>query len=161
MRHPVAALAVLCVYLGPSSSMANGTPPSLADERFYVGSVEIAGPTTIPNGGSASYTLTVNITRNNVALAAPIIGTQGPPPPRIRPALYVGSTQLTFNEVTIPPYQNSFTTTLALSCVNNEVRGNIAGSGHGGKTWWGQDDPAEVKGHLNETESTPIRVLCR
>lgn len=144
--------------------MGIGGTPALRDGRFAVSSVTMTGPATIPNGGSANYTVTAVIVRDNIAANAQIIGTQGPPPPRIRPAIYSGNTQLTFNEVNVPPNVNTITSTLTLSCRNNEVRGNVAGTGHGGRgqfLWWSWDDPAEIKGHLNERESSVIKVLCR
>ena len=56
------------------------------------------------------------------------------------------------------------TATLSLPCVNNAVRGSAGRSGHGGRAqflFWRWDDPAEIRGHLNETESTALRVMCR
>lgn len=144
--------------------MGVGGTPTLRDARFAVNNVTLNGPATIANGGSANYTVTATITRDGIAANAQIPGTQGPPPPRIRPSIYVGNTQLTFTEVNIPPNVNTITATLRLSCVNNEVRGNVAGSGHGGRgqfLFWSWDDPAEIKGHLNERESGILRVLCR
>ena len=144
--------------------MGLGGTPTLRDARFAVTGVNINGPTSITNGGSANYTVTATITRDGIAANAQITGTQGPPPPRIRPSIYVGNTQLTFAEVNIPPNVNTVTATLRLSCTNNEVRGSSAGSGHGGRgqfLFWSWDDPAEIKGHLNEKESGVLRVLCR
>lgn len=144
--------------------MGLGGAPTLRDARFAVASVSLTGPSTITNGGSATYTVTATITRDGIGANAQIVGTQGPPPPRIRPSLYSGGTQLTFNEVDIAPNVNTIISTLTLSCRNNEVRGDKAGTGHGGRgqfLWWSWDDPAEIKGHLNEKESTVTKVLCK
>ena len=138
----------------------------LADSRFYVSSVTITGPSKIRNGQSANYIVTAVIARNGIALNAPIVGTLGPPPPRIRPSIYSGNRQLTFSEVTIPRNVNTITTSLTLSCVNREIRGDRAGSGHGSPSvtcflWWcWNDDVAQINGHLNETESVPLGVVC-
>lgn len=144
--------------------MGVGNTPPLRDTRFAVNSVTITGPTSISNGGSANYTITASIHRDNIAQNATIVGTQGPPQPRIRPSIYSGSTQLSFTEVDIPPNVNAINVTLTLTCRNNEVRGAVSGSGHGGRgqfLLWRWDDPAEIRGHLNEKESEPLRVLCR
>ena len=144
--------------------MGVGGTPTLRDSRFAVTRVTMIGPGGIPNGGSANYTVTATIQRDGVAANAQIIGTQGPPPPRIRPAVYSGNTQLVFSEVNIAPNVSTVTATLTLSCVNNQVRGSAGSSGHGGRSqflFWSWDDPAEIKGHLNETESATLRVLCR
>lgn len=141
-----------------------GGTTTLRDARFAVTGISLNGPATIANGGSANYTVSATITRDGIAAGAQIIGTQGPPPPRIRPSIFSGNTQLGFTEVNIPPNVNTITTTLTLSCVNNEIRGSSAGSGHGGRTqflFWSWDDPAEIKAHLNERESGIFRVLCR
>lgn len=104
--------------------MGIGSTPSLKDMRFDVTSVGLSGPSTISNGGSANYSVSVNIQRTGAGPNDTIIGTApNVPPPRIRPALYSGSTQLTFQEINFEPRQNSATVTLTLSCVNNEVRG--------------------------------------
>jgi hypothetical protein len=144
--------------------MGLGSSPPLKDVRFAVTSVTLAGPATIPNGGSANYTVTATINRDGIAANATIVGTQGPPPPRVRPSIHVGNTQLTFADVDVLPNVNTISTSLTLTCSNNEVRGDVAGSGHGGTgqfLWWSWDDPAEIKGHLNERESKKTRVLCR
>ena len=162
-KHPCttsfgAALLALLLLMGI------GGTPTLRDSRFAVTRVTIIGPATIPNGGNANYTVTATIQRDGVAANAQIIGTQGPPPPRIRPAVFSGNTQLVFSEVNIAPNVNTVTATLSLSCTNNEVRGSAGRRGHGGRTqllFWSWDDPAEIKGHLNETESTTLRVMCQ
>lgn len=159
-RIGVTAVAVGCVV--PLLLGLGGSPP-LRDSRFAVTNVTIAGPATIANGGSANYTVTATIQRDGIGANEQIVGTQGPPPPRVRPSLYVGNTQLTRTEVNVAPNVNTITVTLALTCSNNEVRGNLAGSGHGGThrfLFWSWTDPAQVKGHLNERESTPLNVLC-
>ena len=140
----------------------------LQDTRFSVDSVSVAGPDAIPNGGNATYRVTVGITRH-VSQSDTIIGTQVPPPPAIRPAIYSGGTQLTFQQIDFFPNENTKTVVLTLSCVNHEVRGSVAGSGHGNPKapqWWclwlcTSPDPAPIKGHLNERDSgNTINVLC-
>lgn len=162
MKH-VRVLGLVAVVAATPVLLGIGSSPTLRDARYAVTSVSIAGPTRISNGGSATYTVTANINRDGIAQNAQIVGTQGPPPPRIRPAIYSGGAQLTFAEVNIPPNVNTVTVSLTLSCVNNEVRGDRAGSGHGGRgqfLWWSWDDPADIKGHLNEKESESLKVLC-
>jgi hypothetical protein len=151
----VLALATVPVLMG-----MGGTPP-LRDIRFSVSSVTLDGPETIRNGESANYTLSAVIVRDGIAQNAVIRGTQGPPPPRIRPSIMSGNTQIARIEINIPANINTITVPLRLSCVNNEVRGALAGTGAGGKIlWW--DNPAEVRGHLNERDSTRrLRILCR
>lgn len=154
-RFVVAAFAV--VVIGPFL-LGNGSPV-LRDARFTVTGVELSGPTTIANGTSASYTVKATIHRDSIP-AGDVIAA----PPSIRLAIYSGGAQLTFADVTFPPHANSVTDVLTLFCQSGEVRGNVAGSGHGGRgqfLWWSWDDPAEVRGHLNETESMPMRVQCR
>ena len=152
--------AVLAVATVPVLMGSGGTPP-LRDIRFSVSSVTLAGPETIRNGGSAIYTLSAVIVRDGITQNAVIRGTQGPPPPRIRPSIMSGNTQIARIEVDIPANTNTITVPLRLSCVNNEVRGALAGTGAGGKIlWW--DSPAEVRGHLNERDSSRrLRILCR
>ena len=140
-----------------------GGTPSLRDGRFAVNSVTLNGPATIANGSSAVYTVRANITRDNIGANAVIVGTQGPPPPRVRPAVYSGSTQIGFAEVDTPGGVNTISGTITLSCRNNEVRGDKAGTGHGGRgqfLFWSWDDPAKIKGHLNERESGEFSVRC-
>ncbi len=146
--------------------MGFGGSVRLADARFAVTNVTISGPGSIRNGASATYTVTVSISRNAGAPAT-LIGTQGPPPPRIRPSLYSGSTQLTRTEIDFGPGVNSAAVQLSLTCSNNEVRGNLAGTGAGARAgssgflgwpWW--DQPASIKGHLNERDSASLNVLC-
>lgn len=164
MKNHTVLFSLISALLAALFLMGIGSTPSLRDARYAVSNVSLNGPASIPNGGSANYTVTAAIVRDGIAANAQIVGTQGPPPPRIRPSLYSGGTQLTFAEVNVPPNVNTITATLTLTCTNNEVRGNNAGSGHGGRgqfLWWHWDDPAEIKGHLNEKESTVIRVLCR
>jgi hypothetical protein len=153
----VAAFA-LCTGLGASQT--------LRDSRFKVTSVSLNGPSSINNGTSATYTLTVNIQRTGQAQGATLVGTSGTP--RIRPSLYAGNTQLTFQEIDFGPNQNSATVNLTLSCRSNEVRGNKNGSGAGSRRgswggflrlpWW--DIPAKVAGRLNETKSGELSILC-
>lgn len=163
MKHYRIGMTGVWIALVAPLLLGFGSSPPLRDSRFEVTNVTIAGPGTIANGGNANYTVTATIQRDGVAANAQIVGTQGPPPPRIRPSLYVGNTQLTRTEVNVAPNVNTITVTLTLTCSNNEVRGNLAGSGHGGTTrflFWSWSDPAQVKGHLNERESTPLNVLC-
>jgi hypothetical protein len=141
----------------------------LKDARFDVNTVGVSGPTVIPSGGNATYTVSVNITRL-VSQSETIIGTRLPPPtPTIRPAIYSSGAQLTYQQIDFLPNENAKTVTLTLSCVNHEVRGSVAGSGHGNPKqpqWWclwlcTAPDPAPIKGHLNEKESSnTINVLC-
>jgi hypothetical protein len=146
--------------VGTLGLMGMASAPPLRDIRFSVSSVTLTGPTTISNGSSANYTLTAVIVRDGIAQNSVIRGTQGPPPPRIRPSIMAGNTQLARVEIDIPPNTNTITVPLTLSCVNNEVRGPLAGTGAGGKIlWW--DNPAEIRGHLNERDSSPrLRILC-
>lgn len=164
-------LSSVAVYLA-GTLMASGVWLAMAyvvlqDARFDVNTVNISGGSVITNGGSANYTVSASITRH-VSQSETIIGTQPPPPPKIRPAIYSNDTQLTFQEIDFLPNENSKTVTLTLSCVNHEVRGSVAGSGHGNPKapqWWclwlcTAPDPAPIKGHLNERESSIINVLC-
>lgn len=140
-----------------------GGTPTLRDGRFAVNSVTLNGPASIANGASAVYTVRANITRDNIGANAVIVGTQGPPPPRVRPAVYSGTTQIGFAEVDTPGGVNTITGTITLTCQNNEVRGDKAGTGHGGTgrfLFWSWDDPAKIKGHLNERESGEFSVRC-
>lgn len=140
-----------------------GGTPTLRDGRFAVNSVTLNGPASIANGASAVYTVRGNITRDNIGANAVIVGTQGPPPPRVRPAVYAGSTQIGFAEVDTPGGVNTISGTITLTCRDNEVRGDKAGTGHGGRgqfLFWSWDDPAKIKGHLNERESGEFSVRC-
>jgi len=133
-----------------------GSSPPLRDVRFAITGVTIAGSATIPNGASANYTVTANIQRDGIAQNVMI--------DRVRLSIYSGNTQLAVFDTSIPPNTNTISANIPLSCTNNEVRGDKAGSGHGGRgqfLWWSWDDPAEVKGHMNEKESAPIRIQCR
>lgn len=135
--------------------MGLGSSPSLRDVRFAVTSVSIVGPTTITNGSSANYTVTANIQRDGVGQNVVL--------DRVRLSIYSGNTQLAFSDTSIPANTNRVSATIPLSCTNNEVRGAQAGSGHGGRgqfLFWSWDDPAEVKGRMNERESAPLRILC-
>ena len=159
----LASILIPAIFAAPLL-MGLGSSPPLRDARFAVSSVNLAGPATISNGGSANYTVTASIQRDGIAANAQITGTQGPPPPHIRPSIFAGNAQLTFSEVNVPPNVNTVTATLTLSCSNSEVRGDRAGSGHGGRghfLWWSWDDPAEIVGHLNEKDSGSIKVLCK
>ncbi|MEK6655814.1 MAG: hypothetical protein AABY58_00075 [Nitrospirota bacterium] len=161
-KYRAIAVLVSVILTAPLLMGLGGSPP-LRDSRFFVSSVTIEGPRTIANSGNANYTVTATIQRDGIALNEEIVGTQGPPPPRIRPSIYAGNTQLTFSEVNIQPNSNTVTATLTLRCSNNEVRGDKAGTGRGGRgsfLWWSWENPAEVKGHLNERESGILRVLC-
>lgn len=163
MHHPHKLVSLLAGSFLALMTTGFGGTPTLRDARFAVVSVDITGPATIRNGSSETYTVTATINRDKVGLNELIVGTQGPPPPRIRPAIFAGNTQLVFDEVNVPAGTNTVTARLTLSCNNNEVRGAQAGSGHGGQgrfLFWSWQDPAEIKGHLNETESSPVRVLC-
>lgn len=139
------------------------TSASLKDARYDVSSVSISGPGSIKNGSSANYTVTANISRTTVAQNATIAA-----PPSIRPSVYTGDTQVGFQDRTIGAGQNAVTGVISLSCVNNEVRGSVAGTGHGNRAvrnWWcfwlcTSEDPAKVKGRLNERSSSEINVLC-
>lgn len=135
--------------------MGLGSSPPLRDVRFAVTSVSIAGPATITNGSSANYTVTANIQRDGVGQNVVI--------DRARLSIYSGNTQLALVDTSIPANTNTVSATIPLSCTNNEVRGAKAGSGHGGRgqfLFWSWDDPAEVKGHMNERESAPMRIQC-
>lgn len=164
MKNQNILVGAVSLLLAALVLMGVGGSPSLRDARYAVSNVTLNGPSSIPNGGSANYTVTATIVRDGIAANAQIVGTQGPPPPRIRPSLYSGGSQLTFSDVDVPPNVNTITATLTLTCSNNEVRGNKAGSGHGGRgqfLWWSWEDPAKIKGHLNEKESAELNVLCR
>lgn len=155
MRIRLAAGSLSILTLAPFL-LGVGNAPPLRDVRFAVTGVTVAGPATIPNGSSANYTVTANIQRDGIAQNATI--------DRVRISVYSGNTQLAVLDTSIPPNANTISASMPLSCTNNEVRGGKAGSGHGGRgqfLWWSWDDPAEVKGHMNEKESEPIRILCR
>jgi hypothetical protein len=160
------AFAVVMLF-GASALMLLGvTNARLKDGRFDVSTVTVAGPATIANGGSANYTVTVNINRTGAGANDTITGTSGI---RIRPQLTSNGTQLVFGQINFAPGQNARTVTLSLSCINNEVRGVRGGSGHGNpstRPFWcfwcaPSPDPAPIKGTLNEKDSTnTINVTC-
>jgi len=152
-RVGLVALAALAV-----AGWGNG--PRLQDIRFEVTSVSLNGPNTIPGGGSANYTVTVNIKRTGAKQSDTIVGTSGT---RIRPSLFQDNTQLTFTEIDFAPGENSKTVTLSLRCRSGEVVGSVNGTGHGKRLtflWWSWDDPAHVKARLNETDSGAKNVMC-
>ena len=158
-------LAGILMALGTWLAMADVV---LKDVRFDVNTVSAAGSTVIPSGGNSTYTVSAGITRH-VSDSETIIGTHVPPPPAIRPAIYSNGIQLTYQEIDFLPNENAKTVNLTLSCVNHEVRGSVAGSGHGNPKapqWWclwlcTAPDPAPIKGHLNERDSSnTINVLC-
>lgn len=165
LRLPTVLVTGMLVASGAWLAMADVV---LKDARFDVNTVSVTGPGTIPNGGSATYVVSASITRL-VSQTETIIGTQVPPPPAIRPATYSSGTQLTYQQIDFLPNENAKTVSLTLSCVNHEVRGSVAGSGHGdpnSRPWWclwlcTVADPAPIKGHLNERDSSnTINVLC-
>lgn len=155
MRIHFVAGSLSILMLVPVLLGVSGSPP-LRDVRFAVTGVTISGPATISNGSSANYTVTANIQRDGIAQNAMI--------DRVRLSIYSGNTQLVVFDTNIPPNTNTISANMPLSCTNNEVRGDKAGSGHGGRgqfLWWSWDDPAEVKGRMNEKESALIRIQCR
>ena len=107
-KYRAIAVLVSVILTAPLLMGLGGSPP-LRDSRFFVSSVTIEGPRTIANSGNANYTVTATIQRDGIALNEEIVGTQGPPPPRIRPSIYAGNTQLTFSEVNIQPNSNTVT----------------------------------------------------
>ena len=164
MKSAVVKIGV--VVTGALLLMGIGSSPPLKDGRFDVTSVTITGPGSIGNGSSANYTVTTNIRRTGAKNSDTLTGTGSPP--QIRPAIYSGGTQVAFQAINFASEQNTATTTLSLNCSNNEVKGSVAGTGHGQRNvrqWYcfwlcTVNDPAKVKGHLNETESAEISVLC-
>lgn len=150
---------------GAALLMGISSSPPLKDNRFDVTSVSIRGPGTVGTGGT-NYAVTVNIKRTGSNNGQTLSGTGNPP--QIRPAIYSGNTQLVFQAIDFAPDQNTVTVNLSLRCSNNEVRGSQGGTGHGApgvRQWWclwicTADDPAKIKGHLNETESAELSVLC-
>ncbi len=159
----IAKLA-MCVLVGLLFLIQNDCDTTLKGLDYDVTSVSLEGPSSIKNGTSANYTVTFTVQHQRAPYRDAV--------PQLKDQdswFRDGDDLLSWTTTPVVAGTNTYTTTLSLSCVNDEVRGtattapngtaNDPGSGEGGKfLWW--DDPAEIYAHVRERDSSIIEVSC-
>jgi len=134
----VALVAVLgFLYISRPSAVAQ-----VPDTRYYVSTVMLTGPASLPASGSSNYTVAITVARNGTALNVGVDGTV---------ELRDGNTVLASKTFTVLRNTNNSTVTFPLQCTGGNVAGATASSGR---------NSVSLTAHVNETDSAPLAVSC-
>ncbi len=134
----VALVAVLgFIYFSRPSAVAQ-----VPDPRYYVSTITVSGPASLPASGSGTYTVAITVARNGAALNVGVDGTV---------ELRDGNTVLASKTFTVLRNTINSTVTFPLQCSGGNVAGAAASSGR---------NSVSLTAHANESDSTPVTVSC-
>jgi hypothetical protein len=134
----VALVAIIgFIYFSRPSAVAQ-----VPDPRYYVSTITLTGPASLPATGSSNYTVAITVARNGTALNVGVDGTV---------ELRDGNTILASKTFTVLRNTNNSTVTFPLQCTGGNVAGAAASSGR---------SSINLTAHANESDSTPLTVSC-